>query len=284
VEKDVEQAGTVASDNAEQEAMFVERRVLLAQQYAALPPYGSDSFWPIVLLCQTTEQEQVLPLEVLVKVLREAVRREDEPAQRRVIEVMLVRLQRANMQWMHDALVGKRLLPEERSALAADLYADLCELLLRVLRNPQYPFWEENFLHSLRYARQHVYQSLLRRESHWRKLTPGPGKRVPHMLLESWERLDRDAQVDEDLEVRDERAEEALHAVELSDLVAQVLALPDWLRLVVLLTYWEGYGPRTVGRLLNMSEKTVRNRLRIALRELRVALGVDLEVMDGESA
>jgi hypothetical protein len=90
-------------------------------------------------------------------------------------------------------------------------------------------FWEESFHHALRFARKHTYESFLRREGHWQKVTPGPGFRVPQRLLESLERAEWQTQ-------------------------------------------------------LGISDRTVRNRLRAALAQLRRIVVEDQEVIDGASA
>jgi RNA polymerase sigma factor (sigma-70 family) len=277
VEKDVEQAGENAPDDA-----FIERRLALAHLYRSLPAYGSADFWTLLESCQ--EESKALPLEVLVRVLRDAVAREDKQAQRRLFEVIVARLQRSNEQWVHQMLAGPRLLAGEREAFAADLYADLCELLLRALLDAEQRFWEEHFLHCLRFLRKHVYEQLMRREGHWRKLTPGPGYRVPRPLLGSLERAAWRAEFEEAFDVSDERAERAFLAVEQADIAALLLRLPVHLRTIVWLIFWEDHTTKTVGELLGISDRTVRNRLHAALAQLRQVLEDEQEVIDGASA
>lgn len=277
MEKDVEQAGESGPDTA-----FAERRVALACLYRSLPAYGSADFW--TLLEGHQEGSQALPLEVLARVLRDAVAREDKQAQRRLFEVIVARLQTSNEQWVHQMLAGTRLLVGERGAFAADLYADLCELLLRSLLDAEQRFWEEHFLHCLRLIRKHVYEQFMRREGHWRKLTPGPGYRVPHALLESLERAAWRTEFEEALDVSDERAEQAFLAVEQADIAALLLRLPAHLRTIIWLIFWEDRTTKTVGEILGISDRTVRNRLHAALAQLRQVLEEEQEVIDGASA
>jgi DNA-directed RNA polymerase specialized sigma24 family protein len=281
VEKVIEQVRETSQNDLLPNNSFAQRRANMAKLYDTLPTYGSATFWQ--LLEGSQEEGQTLPLEVLVKVLREAVACEDEQTQRRLFEIIIARLQTSNERWVQQALGSTRFLPGECKALAADLYADLCELLLRLLRDPAQHFWEEQFMHSLYFVRKHVYERFMRREGHWHKRTSGPGKRIPYTLLESLERASYGSESDL-LAVPDERAEAALLAVEREDITGLVLRLPLYLRTVVWLVFWEGYTLKTVAQLLKISDRTVRNRLRIALAQLRQALEAEQEVIDGKSA
>ena len=278
MEKDIGQGG----DGVLQEAAFQARRARLAGLYRTLPPYGSAEFWHLL---ERDEEAQTLPLEVLVRVLREeAMARGDTQAQRRIFAVIIARLQCSNEQWIHAVLSGERLLSGERQALAADLYADLCEQLLRAFLDPNQRFWEEAFHHCLRFARRHVYKSFMSREGYWRKTTSGPGQRIPRTLLESLERVQREKKREDEWDVPDERAEQAFLLVEQKEIAALLSRLPVHLRTVVWLVFWEDCSMKRVGELLGISDRTVRNRLRAALAQLRRVLVAEQEVVDGASA
>jgi RNA polymerase sigma factor (sigma-70 family) len=281
VEKDVEKVEVVSVEERSPapDEIFAVRRAALVHIYTTLPPYGSAEFWTWIEGCQQTEP---LPLEVLVKVLREAVAREDGLAQRRLFVVIIARLQTSNDHWVSRALASTRLPVSERLTLAADLAADLCELLLRFLKDPRQHFWEENFLHSLRFARKHVYESFMRREGHWHKLTPGPGYRVPHALVESLDSGEWRDEFEGRRDVEDERAGQAFEAVEQADVAALLVRLPLRLRTVVWLTFWGDYTTKAIGQLWGVSDRTVRNRLQVALAQLREFLSTEREAFDGE--
>ena len=274
--QDVEQTEGISPHTLSPEALFAERRAALARQYHTLPTYSSPTFWTLLEGCQ--EDEQALPLEVLVKVLREAGARKDELARRRLCEIIIARVQTSNELWVRQILASTRVLADERRDMAADLYSDLCELLLRALLDPTHSFWEENFQHSLRFARKHACESFLRREGR----LISPGRRVPRTLLESLERFGKEA--DRTLDIRDEHAEQALYRVEQTNLAATLVHLPVHQRAVIWLIFFEGQTTKTVGTLLGISERTVRNRLRAALTQLRKVFEAEQEVIDGESA
>src|SRR5579859_5736124 len=136
--------------------------------YRSLPAYGSVDFWALLEGYQQMSDE-ALPLEVVVMVLRQdAIARGDQQAQRRLCEVIIARLQASNEQWVNQVLSGIHPLASERHALAADLYADLCELLLRALLNVELSFWQERFYHCLRFLRKHAFEHFMRQEGRWR--------------------------------------------------------------------------------------------------------------------
>lgn len=274
--------GQTGEDVSRREA-FAGHRETLARLYRALPVYGSTDFWRLLEGCQ--EPDQVLPLEVVVMVLREdAIACGDQQAQRRLCEVIVARLQSSNEQWVNQVLSGSYPLASERGALAADLYADLCELLLRALLNVELSFWQERFYHCLRFLRKHAYESFLRQEGRWHKATPGRGKRVPYALLESIDRVERSAGLARSRDVSDERAEQELLAVEQTDVAILLYRLPVRWRAVVWLIFWEDYTIKAVSTLLGVSDRTVRKYLHMALAELRRVLEDELEVRDGASA
>jgi RNA polymerase sigma factor (sigma-70 family) len=263
---------------------FAERRNSLLRVYSSLPAYATPGFWALLEEEHPASGEAV-PLEVLVMVLRrDALARKDESAQRRLCEIIIARLQTSNEQWVNQVLSGISPLASERYVLAADLYADLCELLLRALLNVELSFWQERFYHCLRFLRKHAFEHFMRQEGRWRKTTPGPGKYVPRALLESIDHVVWSAEFEGGRDVLDERAERELLAVEQTDLAALLCRLPARLRVVVWLIFWEDYTIKAVSELLHISMRTVRNRLADALAQLRQVLEEEQEVRDGASA
>lgn len=277
-----DQPGSVSRGDTLLQDGFAARRATLAQFYHSLPLPDSPAFWQALAECQ--EKGNPVPLEVLVKVLRDAVARGDGQTEERLFETIIARLQPANERWVYQVLASGQFLAGEQRAMAADLYADLCELLLRLLRDPAQRFWEEHFQHSLRFARKHAYEHFLRYEGYGLGRKTDSNRRVPHALLESLERWGHGRESDEAWEVCDERAEDALKAVERGeDVAALVIGLPPRLRTVVWLTFWEDQPVKVVGELLHISDRTVRNHLRAALTMLREAFGTEQGGFDGKS-
>jgi RNA polymerase sigma factor (sigma-70 family) len=253
----------VCADGRRNDVAIVERRALLARVYSSLPEYASPVFWP------TLENEKI-PLEILVRILRCRIPGSDSRGRNRLIEIIISRTRLSNEYWAQGVLENKALLVDERYALLCDLCADLYERVIRALTDPGRAFWEENFLHALRFERRHVCHTFMRREGLW--LDPGSrrGSRVPRMLMA---RLDQPVSREEDelllLDIEDERAQKNMQAVEESDLLRLVLALPERLKLVLLLVFWEDRTEKNTAQILGVTDRTVRNRLRRALRLLQ---------------
>src|SRR5437764_416822 len=147
------------------------------------------------------------------------------------------------------------------------------ERIMRALMDPGRLFWEEHFQHCLSFERRHAFRAFMTREGRWNSQTATKTSRVPRMLVSSLDQAvqQRDSDLCE-LAIEDEDAQKALLAVEQSDLPLLILSLPDKLKSVVLLVFWEGKTERDTARLLGISDRTVRNRLRDAFEVLRSAL------------
>src|SRR5947209_8384064 len=122
----------------EQDGELVRRRMLLSAMYDVLPVYGSVAFWRAI----EEPGEDVLPLEVLVRCVRTAVSRGDDSGRKRIFEVIFCRLHVTNERWANNVLKTMNLQGVEQSALVCDLYADLCECIMRALMDAGRFFWE----------------------------------------------------------------------------------------------------------------------------------------------
>jgi len=259
------------------------------EQYS-LPAYGSIAFQQAI---EEPDRQKAIPLEVLVTCVRLAVAYGDIAARNRIVEVILRRTQVENEYWTYSVLKYVRVSADERAMLADDLYADLCECLIRALLDPDRLFWEKNFQHCLRFERQHVYSAFMRREGRERlnagshlspKVVEEPNsveaddntvvpRRIPRRLMYS---LDAPLSLvdDESLEllIEDERAQEAFQAIERENVPRLLQRLPQKLKAVVWLIFWEGRTEKDTAQVLGITDRTVRNRLREALKLLRDTL------------
>ena len=244
-----------------------QRRDMLVSLFQALPRYASREFWQAVA---TPE----MPLEVLVRCVRYADACADLPGRDRLLEIIIKRTQAANEIWARRvARSAMSYGMHDIQAIAADIYADLCERVVRALLDTRRLFWEENFVHCLYYERKHVYAAWSVREGLQQAPCVSKGVRVPRMLVSSLEVLaDRVAMKSEVIDVEDTRAQRHLADCETSDLLRYVCRLPLECKAAVLLYFWEGYAVREVAQLLSVTERTVRNRLRKACELLRCAL------------
>lgn len=241
-----------------------KRRITMAQIYGALPAYSSLAFWQAV-------ESTTIPLEVLVRCLRDAVKYEDIPGRNHLIEIIIRRTQMTNEHWANSVLRDIPVQIDERAALMRDLYADLYESMMRALLDQTRLFWQENFLHCLHFERKHVYRAFMRREGCWNDWHVKKSMRVPRALLASLDQLSEDG-AKLTIDIEDEHAQLMLQMVEGGDLLRLVLRLPDRLKMVIVLLFWEGRSEKETAQVLGITDRTVRNRVRDALKTLRESL------------
>ncbi len=244
-----------------------QRRNKLTSLFQTLPRYASAEFWQAMAIPE-------MPLEVLVRCLRYASAYADVPGRDRLLEIIIQRVQTANEAWARR--IARSTLNygvDDVQAIAADIYADLCERMVRALLDAQRAFWEENFIHCLYYERKHVYAAWSAREG-WRQVPPtARSMRIPRILVSSLDQLVERASGESWLvDIEDKQAQLLLSDCETGDLLWYVLHLPLACKAVVLLHFWEGYALHEIAQLLGVTERTVRNRLRKACDLLRMAL------------
>jgi RNA polymerase sigma factor (sigma-70 family) len=201
-----------------------------------------------------------------------------------MLKVIISRTQIANEYWSRKALSSAYLSSEERCMFAQDLYADLCERVIRALLDIKRLFWEENFQHCLGFERQHAYQALMTREGRWQNqhVVEVVTRRIPHVLIESLDQPVLHANGESwEQEIEDEQAQQALRSVEQGDLPLMIQHLPEKLKSVVWLIFWESRTEKDAARILGVSDRTIRYRLREALKSLRVNLETEGETING---
>ncbi len=249
----------------------VKRRVTLAHYYNSLPAYATAAFW------QRIETPDI-PLEVLARVFRFTIECRDDQGRNIIFSALIRRIQRSNEYWASTVLRSVSAQADEQDALLCDLCADLHESIFRALMDPKRSFWEENFPHALRFERKHVYQAFMMREGRWRDQQVKCATRIPRSLVASLDQPLQQTNGDSCLlEIEDERAHTMMLAVESSDLLRLVLLLPTRLKAIVLLLFWEGRSEKETAQLLGVTDRTVRNRKREALKLLREALNSEKE-------
>ena len=263
--------GILPGDSLDDEV--VRHRTYLADIYDSLPGYGSKAFWRIV---EEPDLRSTLPLEVLVKCVRAAIAYGDNEGRNHIVTVIIRRTQASNEYWARHVLHTLSLRIEDYNILFNDLYADLCEHLVRALIDPGRLFWEEHFEHCLCFERKHVYHAFMIREGRWHHHPDKRPERIPRTLIASLDQPIVDAEGEMvELPVSDEQAQQALLAVEHADLPLHVLHLPEKLKAVVWLMFWEGRTEKDTARILGITDRTVRNRLHEALKLLREKPGME---------
>ncbi len=264
-----------AVDDGEQ--AFAGHRTHLAQLYAALPPYGSLAYWRSV---EEPDMHRALPLEVLVKCIRTSIARGDSVGRKRTFEMLFRRIATSNEHWANNVLKDRHFTTGEQAVFVNDLYADICERIMRAVIDPNRLFWEENFLHCLRFERRHVYEIFMKQEGRWLYTREKKGDRVPRVLIASIDQPEQQPDVELSVSLlEDEMARKALLAVEHSDLPRLIVRLPDRLKAVVLLIFWEDRTEKDTAQILGITDRTVRYRLKRALRLLSRILEAEREML-----
>ena len=262
-----ESKGAVNSlSELDEEVEVVQRRHRFTTIYDALPVPASAAFWSSVASAD-------MPLEVIVRCLRDAASRGDVLCRNQLLSLIVQRTQTANEHWAHRVLKTGGILPGEHRTLADDLYADLCERMLHAVLDARRHFWEEHFFHCLYFERKHVFCSLMMREGRWYDPMVVKSERIPRAVLKS---LDSTSMPDQseamNLEIEDLQAAMMFRAIDSTDLLQFVMRLPAKLSCVVLLVFWEECTEKEAAQVLGITDRTIRNRLQKAFKMLRSAL------------
>lgn len=244
-----------------------QRRSHLLKVFETLPTYDSQDFWP------TVEQPD-FPREVLVKSARAANQIQQNAVGQKLASIIIARSLAKNEFWAKSiARKCYELGWDEQRNMGLDLCADLNEAILKAVGDSSRSFWEENFVHCLSYERMHVYRSFMLREGRLNTAHVEKSRRIPRSLVY---RLDDMVAYSDALhnpyEIEDERAYAILHAIDSSFLMDIVKRLPQRLAEVVHLVYWEDRTEKDIAALLGISDRTVRNRLQVAMRVLSQVL------------
>jgi Sigma-70, region 4 len=266
-----------AVDDGGRAMALARHRMHLAQLYTTLPTYGSVAYWRSV---EETDMHRALPLEVIVKCIRASIGRGDIVGRKRTFEILFRRIATSNEHWANNVLKARHFATGEQVVFVYDLYADICEGVMRAVIDPNRLFWEENFLHCLRFERRHVYETFMQQEGRWIYSREKKGDRVPRRLIASIDQPEKRPDADPSVSLlEDEMARKALLAVEHSDLPRLIVSLPDKLKAVVLLIFWEDRTEKDTARLLCITDRTVRYRLKRALRLLYRILEAEREML-----
>ena len=277
----MEQETSQAEKDVNYDQDLFRRRAMLASQFQALPTYGSVEFWSLI---EEPQLKLALPLEVLAKCIRVAITREDNAGKKRIFEMIFRRTQGANEYWSRQILSQIHLPSEERCMYAHDLYADLCERVIRALHDSRRQFCEENFRHCLCFERKHAYQAFMTREGRWynQHAHESGTRRIPRSLIGSLDQPVQHANGESmEMDLVDEQAQQALLSVEQHDLPLLIHNLPEKLQSVIWLIFWEGRTEKNVATILGVSDRTVRNRLHKALNLLRSVIETEGKAIHG---
>jgi RNA polymerase sigma factor (sigma-70 family) len=250
---------------------YAARRAELDERFHALPPVGTEGYWRHI---EQAPAEEALPLEVLTRCIRERVAAGQHGDAQRIFAAIMGRIQQRTAIW------AWRIASQARGGMAHELKDELqqeCYLKLwQELTDEGPTFLMENALHALTRIEQHVAHDVMERAGEWQRPGVDRPNRVPRSDMESADAL---AEREEDgrkvpLEISDTTAGDAFERVEwASDLLDALRELSAEMRSLIYDSFVRELTQEDIARKWNVTDRTVRNRLKQSLEHLRVRLG-----------
>jgi RNA polymerase sigma factor (sigma-70 family) len=247
----------------DQQDAYAPRRAALDARFAALPPAGTTAWWGAI---ERTDGPDALPYEVLARCYRARPAADDTE---RVLTAILLRIGPSVRRWA--AVTAAKAPSGQRGELAKDLEQECYLKLWQELENPEKRFIVENFGGALMRLQQHTAHDLMLKAGEWTRPGVARPQRVP---TGQTERLQAEPEADGTLPLgatlADRRAQDDLDRVELSDLLDLVRRLPEDKRAIIEEIYWQHRTQAEAAAAHGVTERTVRNWLAAALRELKI--------------
>jgi len=246
----------------EQDARFAQRRAALQQRFAALPAPGTPAYWSALA-------DSTLPMEVLVRCLRNHQAANDRVATDRIFELVLSRMQTGDAAWA--AYITRVAGPAQAAEMAKELRQELHAALWRELTRAR-RFIEENFQAVLARLRQHVAHPYMQQEGLWIRKDVTKPERVPRQLVESLTppATEEVGVASSAVQPADPQAEAAFDMVELAEEVQDLLdVLPPQLREQLWRTFAGGQTQAELAAHFDVTDRTIRLRHEKALGLLR---------------
>ena len=246
--------------------MYTQRRAALDARFRALLPAGDAAYWRHI---EGAGAEPSLPLEILVRCTRERITAGAMNDAQRIFTVIMLRIQSSLGQraWKVAQQARSGMKPQLRDELEQDFY----EKLWKELAADGPTFLEEHFATAFERLFQHVAHDAMERAGEWRRPGVEQPTRIPRSETESIEaRPKGEDEVPLVEQMADTSVDHAFDQAELSDLLALVMSLPEDQRTIILDRYWHERSQEDTAKTLDISERTVRNRLKQILRELRL--------------
>jgi RNA polymerase sigma factor (sigma-70 family) len=241
------------------------RRAHLEALFHELPPPGSADYWRRI---EEPIAEQRLPLEVLARCLRERIATGVGQDAGRIFNVIVARIKR-NVGWWAGSIAS-----QARSGTGSqdseDLEQECYKALWEELVGKPRTFLLESFSHGLERIRQHVAHSEMRRSGEWRRKGVEKPTRIPREELESLQaEQDNESDPSHGSQAIDSRAQDAFDLAEYSDLLGEVNKLSREDRAIINGLFYYGRTQAEIAAELGVTDRTIRNRLKAILKELR---------------
>jgi RNA polymerase sigma factor (sigma-70 family) len=245
----------------EQEEAEAARRTILEQQFRALPPPGSAGYWQCI---EPEDAGQALPLEVLVRCLRERQLAGAGVDAYRIFAVIWGRVQARTQAWAR-AIV--RTSPAARAqGFASDLEQECMFDLWRELTDEDPGIWLENFRAALNSLQHHTAHAKMQEQGFWKRRGVTTPRRIPATMTDSLDAVPPNADVHPLADrLPDTSSSDAFESVEFRELVAD-LSEDDRL---ILYGHVYGYTQQELAETLHVTDRTIRHRLTRITAQLR---------------
>lgn len=258
----------------EQEEYYAERLAAFEQQFQALPPPGTAAYWQAMELAP---QDGSLPPEVISRCLRERFSKGARQDAERIFDVILLRSQ-STVQYLAKK-VARQSHGGQEMKIAEDLENESYLALWKELTSEKRTFLFVNFQHALKRIIQHTAHAVMEQEGFWTRAGVEHPTRVPSGKIASLE-ANNNNEPDSSLAhtIPDPTSQEPPGERELQIDVETLLAQLDaQSRCLILGSFIYGYTQKELAAWLNITDRTVRNRIDTILTDLRRYLGGEEE-------
>ncbi len=247
-----------------QDDTYADRRAELDAQFRALPPAGDAAYWRRI---EGADTESALPLEVLVRCVREFTAAGALNNAHRIFKVIVLRNQTLVERW------AWKVARQARSGMKPELHEDLAqecyEKLWKELTDDGPTFLQVHFVTALQRLRQHIAQDTMEKAGERQRKGVETPTRVPRAETESIEAKPKgEDEVPLAHQITDMRVQNAFDQAELSDLLDHVMRLPADQRTIILDRFWDDRSQEETATKLGISDRMVRYRLKLILSDL----------------
>jgi RNA polymerase sigma factor (sigma-70 family) len=242
------------------------RRTELDEQFRALPAIGTAAYWGSI---EDADARHTLGLEVLARCFRERTTAGAADDAERIFTAIWQRVQSSVQRWARS--IASRARSGMTTQLSEDLEQECFLKLWEELEGDGPTFLMENFAFAFGRLRQHVAHDVMERAGEWRRPGVATPTRVPSDQTGSLQAEPAGEDETPLIErIVDDRAQDPFDRVDLSDLLALVMSLPEDQRTIILDRYWRDQAQEETAARLGISDRMVRYRLKTILRELGV--------------
>ncbi len=249
----------------DQDDSYAGRQQEIERQFDSLPAAGSSAYWSVV---ESHSPEAPL-LEVLGLCVLERLAAGAPNDAERVFSAIMKRVQNSVRGWA--SRITRYSAESRRSQIAEDLQLECLFAVWRELARGKPTFLLTNFNHALMRIQQHTAEAIMTREGEWKRRGVHEATRILNAAINSIERgLAPDGDEPVPLDPPDTSASQEFERVELmNDMAAALQALDPPDRDLLYDVYYRGFTQEQIAQQLQVVGRTVRNRLKRALEQLR---------------